>query len=232
MEDVHSVSSRITLEAETPLTIREQPPYSHPLFLIDLKLSCNAYFSDWVITSYSAEPQFLDEVQHPRIESFIHLSLRQFLWHERAREIIDMELINWPVWGVERRELLDFVLEQTRRAVISTPPGHNLLHMDFRVSVSHKRIYNETVIDQILQQSMEEDTDFMIPAADSSIASLERKKITEPGTSCSICMEEFEEGCDGVCMPCSHVFHGDCINKWLTTSHYCPLCRFEMPVCS
>ncbi|KAL0408672.1 UNVERIFIED_CONTAM: E3 ubiquitin-protein ligase [Sesamum radiatum] len=232
MEGLLSVSSDIMLEADSPSTIRDQPPYARPQFLIELKFSCNAYFSHWVITPDSADPRFLDGVLHPRIEAFIHLGLQQFLSHERAREIIDTELKHWPVWGEERRKLLDFAMEKTRQAVISTPPDHNLIHIDFRVSVIHKHIYDERVVNRILQQSMEEDTEFMIPAADSSVASLESKKITEPGSSCCICMEEFEEGCDGVCMPCSHVFHGDCIKKWLSTSHYCPLCRFEMPMSS
>ncbi|XVF85980.1 hypothetical protein PTKIN_Ptkin17bG0160500 [Pterospermum kingtungense] len=30
-------------------------------------------------------------------------------------------------------------------------------------------------------------------------------------------------------MPCSHTFHGNCIENWLKLSHYCPICRFEMP---
>ncbi|EYU40216.1 hypothetical protein MIMGU_mgv1a023559mg [Erythranthe guttata] len=53
-------------------------------------------------------------------------------------------------------------------------------------------------------------------------------------TSCSICLEDLSPGGDNdfeeaLSMPCSHVYHGDCIKKWLSTSHYCPLCRFEMP---
>ncbi|GFP97942.1 E3 ubiquitin-protein ligase ring1-like [Phtheirospermum japonicum] len=49
------------------------------------------------------------------------------------------------------------------------------------------------------------------------------------GDCCVVCMDEFSRGCEAVCMPCEHVFHGDCITKWLRTSHFCPVCRFEMP---
>ncbi|GFP94487.1 E3 ubiquitin-protein ligase ring1-like [Phtheirospermum japonicum] len=49
------------------------------------------------------------------------------------------------------------------------------------------------------------------------------------GAHCSICLEEIVRGGEGLFMPCCHVFHEDCIKKWLRTSHYCPVCRFEMP---
>ncbi|PON59158.1 43kDa postsynaptic protein [Trema orientale] len=53
---------------------------------------------------------------------------------------------------------------------------------------------------------------------------------------CSVCMEKlwFEDQCceddrKVVQMPCSHVYHKDCIVRWLETSHLCPLCRYAMP---
>ncbi|CAK8579665.1 unnamed protein product [Lathyrus sativus] len=49
---------------------------------------------------------------------------------------------------------------------------------------------------------------------------------------CSICMDEFDDvdETSKICrMPCSHVFHEQCIVKWLQTSNTCPLCRYSMP---
>lgn len=45
--------------------------------------------------------------------------------------------------------------------------------------------------------------------------------------ACSICLAEFESE-DLVSQPpkCSHVFHTDCIDKWVERNNFtCPLCR-------
>ncbi|CAH9142210.1 unnamed protein product [Cuscuta epithymum] len=44
---------------------------------------------------------------------------------------------------------------------------------------------------------------------------------------CLDCLKREEE--EAVRMPCSHRFHAKCIRQWLRKSHYCPLCRFQMP---
>ncbi|KAK4720417.1 hypothetical protein R3W88_010650 [Solanum pinnatisectum] len=43
---------------------------------------------------------------------------------------------------------------------------------------------------------------------------------------CLVCLDEIGEETQVLRLPCSHMFHGDCITKWLENSHYC---RFEMP---
>ncbi|CAK7357137.1 unnamed protein product [Dovyalis caffra] len=48
---------------------------------------------------------------------------------------------------------------------------------------------------------------------------------------CAICFKEFIVGEDVTRMPCFHVYHGDCILKWLNNSRFCPSCRCPMPVC-
>ncbi len=40
---------------------------------------------------------------------------------------------------------------------------------------------------------------------------------------CSICMEEFKLAEILKMLPCTHVFHRKCINKWKNNA--CPLCR-------
>ncbi|KAL3514036.1 hypothetical protein ACH5RR_026753 [Cinchona calisaya] len=43
---------------------------------------------------------------------------------------------------------------------------------------------------------------------------------------CSICLCEFKEGDEARELLCKHVFHKNCLEKWLRGSHgTCPLCR-------
>ena len=43
---------------------------------------------------------------------------------------------------------------------------------------------------------------------------------------CSICCDQF--AVDDVCqqMPCNHLFHKECLTKWLVQSNVCPVCRY------
>lgn len=50
-------------------------------------------------------------------------------------------------------------------------------------------------------------------------------------STCSICLNELNSSSDIFCLPCSHSFHTECINKWLETQANsnsvctCPECR-------
>ncbi|XP_059654590.1 probable E3 ubiquitin-protein ligase RHY1A [Cornus florida] len=65
-----------------------------------------------------------------------------------------------------------------------------------------------------------------VPASQSSIDALEKTTFYR---SCTICLEEFSDEQSIIRMPCSHIYHGECITKWLKMNHSCPLCRFKMP---
>ncbi|KAI5070811.1 hypothetical protein GOP47_0015154 [Adiantum capillus-veneris] len=52
----------------------------------------------------------------------------------------------------------------------------------------------------------------------------------ETSMDCSVCLSEFEKGQHLRIMPnCCHVFHRDCIHKWLDQDQKtCPLCRTSL----
>mmetsp|Transcript_23148 Transcript_23148/g.34832 ORF Transcript_23148/g.34832 Transcript_23148/m.34832 type:complete len:133 (+) Transcript_23148:571-969(+) len=45
--------------------------------------------------------------------------------------------------------------------------------------------------------------------------------------SCSICLQPFEDGEEVRTIPCLHQFHADCVDRWLTSSATCPVCKFS-----
>ena len=46
--------------------------------------------------------------------------------------------------------------------------------------------------------------------------------------SCSICLDNFEEGENIHTLKCNHSFHDKCIEDWLDTQFTCPLCRLSL----
>ncbi|OAY23864.1 hypothetical protein MANES_18G113400v8 [Manihot esculenta] len=63
------------------------------------------------------------------------------------------------------------------------------------------------------------------PASAEFVEKLETVRIQESGLDCSICLEQLSIGSEGKKLPCSHLYHGKCIDEWLKKSKTCPLCR-------
>jgi len=43
--------------------------------------------------------------------------------------------------------------------------------------------------------------------------------------TCMICLNDFSIGDDCRCLPCRHVFHGNCVDEWLRRCTDCPICK-------
>ncbi|BFG19119.1 hypothetical protein CerSpe_053940 [Prunus speciosa] len=73
------------------------------------------------------------------------------------------------------------------------------------------------------------------PVPETVINALPTVKITEThlrnDPCCPVCMEEFKVGAEARELPCSHIYHSDCIVPWLRLHNSCPVCRLGIPVC-
>lgn len=49
----------------------------------------------------------------------------------------------------------------------------------------------------------------------------------EKGTSCSICLEDFDSTAVAIEI-CSHIFHESCLQKWIDIKPSCPICRTDV----
>ncbi|KAM7252266.1 hypothetical protein ACFE04_024149 [Oxalis oulophora] len=78
-----------------------------------------------------------------------------------------------------------------------------------------------------------------IPLREESCPTIERRIVSYTKSSdgdqsnrieeCSICLEEFEQGCH-CCelVECKHIYHSRCIDTWLNVDNHCPLCRHSV----
>ncbi|TXG75144.1 hypothetical protein ES332_1Z011900v1 [Gossypium tomentosum] len=109
-----------------------------------------------------------------------------------------------------------------RSVIHASVVEHDYVHSD---GVSMGRALAESALE------FESSNYGMVPAKESLVKEMVSMVRVEDGDEedCMIWLEELEVGFYASRMPCSHTFHGDCIEKWLKQSHYCPICRFEMP---
>ncbi|KAL6209901.1 hypothetical protein ACLB2K_020840 [Fragaria x ananassa] len=49
--------------------------------------------------------------------------------------------------------------------------------------------------------------------------------VSEVSLDCSICLENFMNGEELICLPCAHRFHATCLGPWVQIRGDCPYCR-------
>ena len=54
----------------------------------------------------------------------------------------------------------------------------------------------------------------------------------EPDSVCCICYGNYEQDDQIVQLPCDsrHIFHYECIDRWLQTRQVCPICKAEIQI--
>ena len=175
-----------------------------------------------------------DEVQHQSQLPIIGLTTVEILQLEFLNRDVDFlypklsQLLPPSLDQLEPRQREELVLQIIARAhgVLLDyskyfPTAVNLL----------MRVYLNIVTTYSVSLEFEGEDHTFTPAAPSAIAALKEGRLNSSSTdtSCTICLEDFPVGSSVTCMPCSHIFHRQCIVEWLNNSHYCPVCRFQMP---
>lgn len=66
---------------------------------------------------------------------------------------------------------------------------------------------------------------------ESAVEAVNDEVEVEEGSECAICLQGLVDGIEAQAakLPCSHVYHRDCIVKWFDASNQCPLCRYQLP---
>ncbi|XP_059310196.1 RING-H2 finger protein ATL66-like [Lycium ferocissimum] len=161
--------------------------------------------------------------------SQIILHLSDIMLYER------LDLAIWDVlvhWKEEFEDQHDAIIERTARRLrrIIRKESNECRQM-LGVSVDVTLVIHHVCDGRILLALEESSADGMVPASKSSMKLLNKIEVDENNINddCIVCLEEIGKESEVLCTPCSHIFHGECITKWLEKSHYCPLCRFEMP---
>ncbi len=78
--------------------------------------------------------------------------------------------------------------------------------------------------DDISNEGLDEDIINSIPI--SKIKSI--TNLSEEQKKCLICLEDYKIGDDSIILPCIHIFHADCIKKWMQKQNICPACKTKI----
>ncbi|KAJ7515426.1 hypothetical protein O6H91_22G012800 [Diphasiastrum complanatum] len=54
------------------------------------------------------------------------------------------------------------------------------------------------------------------------------RSVSAEDAICCICLGKYKDGVELKELPCTHLFHVDCVEKWLKISACCPLCKHEI----
>ncbi|CAL9029657.1 unnamed protein product [Prunus brigantina] len=93
-----------------------------------------------------------------------------------------------------------------------------------------------TLMEEALRESLNQEMFRPMPATSASVEALDKfvfdggvPNSSSSDQHCVICLDRMLSGDQVTCLPCSHMFHANCIEQWLRYGHICPLCGFKLP---
>ncbi|PON90729.1 43kDa postsynaptic protein [Trema orientale] len=104
-----------------------------------------------------------------------------------------------------------------------------LLPLYLRMTVDDDALELEHAMRESESAAREIRSGTVVSVAKSSIEALEEVNLKTD--CCMVCLDKLSSRSQKVLlrMPCSHLYHKNCIVRWLETNHVCPVCRYAMP---
>ncbi|KAM7269065.1 hypothetical protein ACFE04_024562 [Oxalis oulophora] len=199
---------------------------------------CNAYAYAWQPDYY-----FCTDFNHGRqyflIDIHLNINSRQF-YKQFAEPVVQESLIILS-WSTITRMLSDIdlphschprviqAIQECARLAITDASNTNQLLIPIIVEVSVAASDELINNGSLIRESFDSYTPrIFIGPTKKSIQEL--KKVTvEQGLSesCVVCLEEISSGKEATLLDCLHIYHPQCIIKWLKENSVCPLCRHK-----
>jgi len=143
----------------------------------------------------------------------------------------------------ERRRIqINSPLRQVRVAATNIMPGRRVTANDivYTFFLFDSDINREFMRDSDLEAAISQSLDEAAGSPQKSTSKKFLEGIQKAGDTvaasdivrqevCPICEETLKDGEGILRLPCSHVFHDDCICPWLKHHNTCPICRNELP---
>lgn len=111
--------------------------------------------------------------------------------------------------------------------------GRYLMHMaTIRESTAQRTDYGMVpasvpALGKLLKRVRMDEGESENPSRRTTTTESDDEKGLKQNYCCTLCLGDF--GSSAISMPCSHLFHGGCIFRWLSMSHYCPACGYQVP---
>ncbi|OIT27802.1 PREDICTED: E3 ubiquitin-protein ligase ATL41-like [Nicotiana attenuata] len=143
-----------------------------------------------------------------------------------------------PFWDHQRTKKYDLNSKIMLTAIISLSIVIffvSLLHIYARC-VLRRQARQRAALRQLSAAHVEPPKQGLEPSVIASLPVFTFKQNTNPAyggkennsVECTICLSVFEDGETARTLPnCNHIFHVECIDKWLVSQSKCPICRTE-----
>lgn len=131
----------------------------------------------------------------------------------------------------QRRDAMDSIMVLERQRFL-TELGHRLRLMTTQLDIERRLMENNMRNSHFYLARAMRDASRIQLSEHQPHHSFQKIRIERgcESITCSICLVEFPIDTEAICLPkpCGHVYHEDCIMKWLKRSNTCPLCRHDL----